>query len=70
MSRNEIVVTVLGLVGTFLLPWPAEQAAAVAPVGAETRSDRVVPCASTPRPEAVGLPAPDHVRTHAGLGRV
>jgi len=37
MERKEILITVVGLLGTFLLPWPGSEEPAMAR-GAETRT--------------------------------
>ena len=46
MNRGEWGVTVLGLLGTFLLPWPGEQANREARVMEQGRREQAAACRS------------------------
>jgi len=53
MERREILITVVGLLGTFLLPWPGGEESAMAK-GAEARTAAGVnQCVQTAQPAGV-----------------
>lgn len=69
MNRGELAVTVLGLLGTFLLPWHGERSTGDAQAIGTQSVARQASCA-TERQDIDAMPAP--VRAHraaASVGR-